>query len=217
MLKTVNPSGWGGLLLWVWNHKRPLHSPGLGGSAPLQPLASFPPQHSLHCLWRSGSTIPRDQPRPRQHKSPEEGCLLGAWQPLLPASHKAAAANIGAWLSSGMGEVNTQEPQDAFTPSYHSPLSPTFLHNLGVSEKKTVFPALPYLPGAQAQASQHVSFSTGSSLPVGEGSGLLDWEPGSAAGGKGGSFPAHHESQVWNFLLPVKPQQTWSSRERCLA
>lgn len=69
--------------------------PRSGGSASLQSLTPFPPRALAPLALRSGSTIPRDQPRPRQHKSQEEGCLLGAWQPLLPASHKAAASNTG--------------------------------------------------------------------------------------------------------------------------
>ena len=96
--------------------------PSSGGSASLQPLASFPPRARAPLALALRQHNSRDQPRPRQHKSQEEGSLLGAWQPLLPASHKAAAANIGAWLSSGMGEVNTQEPQDA-NGCFHTNLS----------------------------------------------------------------------------------------------
>lgn len=141
------------LLLWLWNHKSPLHSPVLEGSASLQALRSFLPRALTPLALALRQHNSPGSARPRQHKSQEEGCLLGAWQPLLPASpHKAAAGNIGAWLSSGMGEVNTQEQQDA-NCYFQTILSFSSLSYLlaqsGVSEKKTAFPALSYLPGAQ--------------------------------------------------------------------
>lgn len=62
----------------------------------LQALRSFLPQHSLHWLSLSGSTIPRDQPSLGNTKARRRGVFLGAWQPLLPASpHKAAAGTLG--------------------------------------------------------------------------------------------------------------------------
>lgn len=97
---------------------------------------------------RSELALPVRQPsslnRPRRNKSQEEGCLLGAWQPLLPAApHKAPAAwGHKGWLSSGMGDVHTLTArpthrlifQNGLTSSF---LPPTSKHNLGVFEKET--------------------------------------------------------------------------------
>lgn len=100
---------------------------------------------------------------------------MGAWQPLLPAApHKEGwLGTLGPGYLLGSGRKthpSSRTPTAIFKEPNHSPPSPSFPHNLGVSEKKTVFPALSSLQEDQVQVSQDVSFPSGSSSSVSEGS-----------------------------------------------
>lgn len=169
----------------------------------LQALRSFLPQaaHSTGLALQAAQFPGISPGLGNTKKARRRGVFLGARQP-LPSSlahTKRLPEHWGLavfWNGGGKTHRNSKTQTAIFRQSYHSPLSPTFLHNPGVSEKANSILGFVIPPRGPRSVSQHVSFSTGSRVQNSRPRSLslqpVDGE---------NNFPAHHESQV-EFSLP---------------